>query len=741
MIAVFVLVLALLAVPLQAQDTAAGTIQGQVRSEATGAPLSSAVVEVRDAGFARAVSVDSGGRYLLTGVPAGRRLLRVSHLGYEPLEVEVLVAPGAQLSIDLSLNLRPVRITGVAVQSKLNRPDRDTIAASVPTLGLAGVRVLEAAPGIVELGLGDGPRGTPGQAPVDPADVLFVRGVTSDLKLVLLDGAPVYSPFHVGGLLDSFDAQLLRDATLYLGGAPARYDGGLSYILDLSTRAGRSDRFHSSGAVDLMSARLTTEGGAGDRFRFLLGGRGVHGYGVEPFVHGSVPYGYTEGLGRVDVGLGTDRSLSLMGFRNREAVSLDSLGNGHEAGWGNTAFSVRYRSSVGTADTEITAAFGAFDARLPTVDEQNFPVRGETQRTRVAADFGRDAGPLRLRYGASYDHLWLAHRVLPRPIDAAGRSWEGEASGVATGAYLEGAWQPVPRFRLRGGLRGNVFFEDPGLRLSPRLSATWMLSDRAALTAAAGRYHQYVRTIRHLPVLEAEDRPDTLFLPTGLGVDHATHFNLALHQELDEGLRLGLEGFYKTFEGASHPRTERTQASGVDVWLRRDTGRFRGWLGYSLNWIWSMPASEATSEQFAGRQLLSAGVLGPLGRFADLELRVAYGAGLPFSAIPVDPQNLPETGRAETAAPIRLDGPLSSDAPLAPQYPTDPYLRVDLGLSRTFTTRWGNTPLEISPYIKVLNSLDRRDALFYWSDPDAGASPRAVAALPLLPLIGMSWRF
>jgi hypothetical protein len=720
-----------------AQDPGTGSVRGQVRSESTGAPLAAAVVELRDAVFARTAAADPDGRYLLRGVPPGRRVLRATHIGYEPLEVEVQVAPGAELTIDFSLRLRPVRISGVVVRGAAEPLDRDTAAVSPPSLGLVGSRVLEAAPGIVDLGLGEGARGSPGQAPIDPSDVLFVRGVPSDLKLVLLDGAPVYTPFHIGGLLDSFDTQVLRDAKLYLGGAPARYDGGLSYILDLSTRSGNPDGFHSSGAVDMMSARTTVEGGAGGRIRYLLGGRGVHGYGVDAMLRGSLPYGYREGLVRTDLALDDESRLSFTGFRNQEAVSLDSLGNGREAGWGNTALSLRYRATKGGVDTEVTAALGASQAELPALGLRSFPSQAQHERIRLTADFARDVAEVRLRYGASYDHLQMQQRVRSRSDDAYTRTWEGRAAGAATGAYVEGAWQAAPRFRLRGGVRGDLFLVDAGFRLAPRLSATWMLSERAALTAAAGRYHQYVRTTRGPIVIPHQASPDTLFLVNGLAVDQATHFNLALHQELDDGLRLGVEGFFKTFAGVGLPQTERTQASGIDLWVRRDSGRYRGWLGYSLSWVWSVSASQVTAEQFAGRQLLNAGIMGPIANLADLQLRLVYGAGMPFSAIslssPVLDVAQPHPGGYQEVR--------SGSAGSLVQAPTDPYLRVDLELSRTFATRWRSTAFEFAPYLKVLNSLDRRDALFYWSDRDGDRTPRPLSALPLLPVMGMAWKF
>jgi hypothetical protein len=49
--------------------------------------------------------------------------------------------------------------------------------------------------------------------------------------------------------------------------------------------------------------------------------------------------------------------------------------------------------------------------------------------------------------------------------------------------------------------------------------------------------------------------------------------------------------------------------------------------------------------------------------------------------------------------------------------------------------------MTITPYLKVLNALDRRDALFYRADGAAGEAPRALATLPILPVVGVQWKF
>lgn len=720
------------------QDPAFGTVRGEVRSETSSVPLVGAIVEVVGAGLSRAGVTDSTGSYILRGVPTGRTLLRAQRLDHEPFEVEVLVPNGGEVVLDFALRSRPLQLSGIQVRGRVDgsapgETTRDTLPPVPPAMELAGLKALESTPGMAEIGFGERPRGSPGQAPADPSDVLFVRGGSADLKLVLLDGAPVYTPFHLGGLLDPFEAGVLRSASLYLGGAPARYDGGLSYILDMSTRSGRGGRLRSSGAADLMSTRAVTEGPLTERASYLLGGRAIHWLGIAPFVAGPLPNSYLDGLVRLDARIGSEGALSFTGFANQERVRLDA-DEGIDAGWGNTAMSLRYRGRFGGTDGEIGFARSGFDADLPFADNRSV-AEGSTERLRVTGDFVQEAGPVRLRYGASFDRTSLHFRLQPGSTPT--RAWfrDSDVAGDASGGYLDAGWQPFSRLRMRGGLRGDLFSADPTLRFSPRVGVTWLLSDRAALSAAAGRYHQYMRTPFTMVVIPGT-RPDTVYNAPTLTVGHSSHFTLGLHQELDLGVRLGVEGFFKTFGGVPAPAAGDARASGMDLWVRRETGRVQGWLGYSLSWVWSLPSAGGATERFDGRQLVNAGIAGAFGRWGNLDLRVAYGAGLPFTVIPFAQDASLEAGRTLQATSFS-----ATDSPPLPDAPTDPYLRLDLGISRTFTPRWGSVPLEITPYLKMLNALNRRDAMFYRYDRGDNSAPRALASLPVLPLLGVEWKF
>jgi hypothetical protein len=740
-ISALVLSLGLAAASLQGpvMGTVAGTVRGEVRSEATGAPLVGALVEVVGEGLSRASVTDSTGGYILRAVPPGRTLLRARRLDHEPFEVEVRVPSSGEVVLDFALRSKPLQLSGIQVRGQVNGAapagaGQDTLPPVAPAMEIAGLKALESTPGIAEMGFAERPRGSPGQQPADPSDVLFVRGGSADLKLVLLDGAPVYTPFHLGGLLDPFEPGVLHSASLYLGGAPARYDGGLSYILDMSTRSGRAGRLRSSGAVDLMSTRAVAEGPLTERGNYLLSGRAIHWLGIAPFVAGPLPSAYVDGLMRLDVRVGGEGAISFTGFRNQESVRLDA-DQGISAGWGNSAVSLRYHGRVAGNDAEIGVARSGFDADLPFAGNRSV-TEGSTERLRVTGDVARHLGPVRLRYGASFDRTSFAFHM--RPTSASTRSWfrDGAAAGDASGAYLDAGWQPISRVRVRGGLRGELFSADPVLRFSPRVGVTWLLSDRAALSAAAGRYHQYVRTPFSEVVIPGTP-PDTIFFAPTLAVGDASHFTIGLHQELDAGVRLGVEGFFKTFGGVPAPAASEARASGMDLWVRRETGSIQGWLGYSLSWVWSLPSTGGTTDRFDGRQLVNAGASGAVGRWGDLDLRVAYGAGLPFTAIGLD---LAEAARP-TLGTQRATTFSATDTPPLPDAPADPYLRLDLGISRTFNPTWGRVPVEITPYLKMMNALNRRDAIFYRYDRSDDSAPHPLAALPVLPLLGVQWKF
>ena len=727
-------------------EAPAGGVYGRVLSAEAHRPLVGASVEIRFPGNAWFVVTDDEGAYRVSGLPPGPVLIVARALDRAPLQTGVVVPAGREVALDVALERRPVAMPGLFARvaaRRLSVPGmtRDGFRAE----GEAELRALDSSPGVAEAGLTVTNRAID---PNDPTSVLYVRGAASDLKLVLLDGAPVYAPFHLSGLLDAFPDGVLRDASLYIGGTPARYDGGLSYVLDLEIREGDADRFRFAGTADMLGGGGRLEGPIPGVGRVLVSGRGLHGLGYRLITdERDMPYNYGDILGRVDVRLGPG-TFSGTGFWNRESVllnvgRLEDTGAVESAYWGNLAGSLSYRLAVGEGSITLRGAYGRFGTGLPLPRDKEFDAHvffadalGRTARSRAEAFFESGGTTLRWAAGAGFD----THETTLDQREVFG----GQTSHVlsqavtranVTAAWGEGIWQVARQLEVRGGFRASYFAPASQAKFSPRATVTWHVTEAANLRLSAGRFFQIVSGPESILSGDLTGPTVGLILPAldsvpptdgaASSVADASHVVVGFSNALENGVDIGVEGYFKSFDNL--PGTSgHLFSSGGDLWLQAKEGPVRGWVGYSIAWVWTNDPEEETP--FVGRQLLSGGISTEVRDF-DFGVRLAYGAGLPFASV---------SRSREGKAALTAEDPV----PTLSGAPEDSYLRLDAEVSRRWVARLGDAPLIIAPYVRVLNALDRRDALFYQSSPDETlARPVPLGSLPLIAVLGVAWSF
>lgn len=733
-----------------AADTATATLAGTVRGRFADRvrPLVGAFVDIRTPHRRFLVETDEAGRYRAEGLPPGQLAVRVAHPGHHAVSMTVQATGGRTLRVDLELTAAPMPVEGIDVSTR--------VADALPHQGTAGVgegiaaatdpeievKLLEISPSLGEAGIADAVQGLPGNDPADPTDVLFMRGSTTDLKLVLLDGVPVYTPFHVAGLLRSFEPTVLGGADLHVGGAPARYDGGLTHILDLRTRSPRRDRMRVTGAVDLLSASTAAEIPLGSKAGLLASARTLHDLGRGP-LGGERPYGYGDFLLRADAEPSEGHRVRATAFLNGESVRLDFGTGRSDAEWSNEAASAGYEGRFGGADVQISAGGSRYDATLPLQptatpsepDPSPILATAFSERRRLDAGVAWGRPGAEWRTGASAEQLEASFHAASLDDSQESRS---AGSTVTAGVFLETTRTLGPSLTGRFGLRGDGY-SGTSARLSPRAALMWELSPEAVLSVAAGRYHQVTRTpdSRVDETLEAfaNDRttPEEL-----LPVATADHVVVSLDQRLGSSVSLGVQGFWKRFEGLAGAIDDGVRSSGLDLRVLSAGDDRAVWVGYGLSWFWSPTDFSGNATDFAGRHLLSAGVSGPLWGRIRGEGRLAYGAGLPSTSIPFG------TAAVEADAPAdpgsQLLGGAAAPRPPLPQL-DESFLRIDLEVHAVFEPSWGGGEWRVRPYVRLLNALDRRDALFYAYQPWRPDSVTPLAERPILPVLGIAFAF
>lgn len=731
----------------QTRGSVSGTVLG--RFESTVRPLPFATIEAWAGGYRRSVAADSLGRYQLVSVPAGTLHLRATHPGHDPVELDVMVPSDGPVLVDLELAARPVELAPVDVTTGVRVPEADRRDVEPGVATRVDAAAIEIGSGVAEAGLVDAMRAFGGNDPAEATDVLFMRGSTTDLKLVLLDGAPVYTPFHVAGLLRSFEPAVLGRADLHVGGAPARYDGGLTYILDLRTRAARRDRLHASGSLDLLSGTVALDGPIGRRVGVVASARTLHALGEAPL--GASPYGYRDGLLGLEAELAPGHLLRATGFRNRESVVLDFPQTAafathdppDEAWWANQAASAGYHGRVGSTLLEASVAASGYDATLPLrpagrADEPPpaaLLATATNDRLRAGLEAARPIESGMLRLGLSLEEIRAAYSVEPLERGALTREARRSVSS-SIGGYVDVTRALAPDLTLRAGLRADRFSDVDGARVAPRAALTWEVRPDALVTVATGRYHQSARasdvTVEASLTEAVADTAETELLP----VATADHVVVSFEQLLGEDVRLGVAGFWKNYQGLRADQEEPIRNSGLDLRIQRRGARATAWLGYGLSWYWSERDLSGSSSAFTGRQLLTAGLSGPLGSTFGADVRVAYGAGLPYTSVAF-PVNTPDGYREQLGS----TGDVIEQTPPLPGGPDEDFLRLDLEVYARFTYGGGERRWEIRPYVRLLNALDRRDALFYAFQPWRSDALTPLAERPLVPILGVAWTF
>ncbi|HLA63576.1 MAG TPA: TonB-dependent receptor, partial [Rhodothermales bacterium] len=288
-------------------------------------------------------ATDANGFYAVTGFPAGRYLLRATFVGYTPFVDTLNIAAGVQ-QIDVALTEGELGLDEVAVVGERAGGAADVTAGfqrvrpedvlMVPSPDVAGdlANYLTTLPGIVTSG--------------DRGGQLFVRGGEPTQNLVLLDGMPVFLPFHVLGFYSAFPADLLQAADVYAGGYGARFGGQLSSVLDVTTRPGNLRRFGARASVAPFIVGGTVEGPiVPGQASILLSGRRSLVEEVGSALAGrDLPYQFSDAFGKLYFSPVPSSQLTLTGMytTDRGAVGDPDSERPDEVSWTNAVGGFRY---------------------------------------------------------------------------------------------------------------------------------------------------------------------------------------------------------------------------------------------------------------------------------------------------------------------------------------------------------------------------------------------------------------
>lgn len=706
----------------------AAQVRGHVTDEKSGDPVAGALIWLTGRTFHMARSSTTGA-YAFVDVPAGRYCVRVDSPGFDAPKLCIGVTASASMVVDLPLTMRPVAINPLVVRSArgVERQRGGTRGDSLQLTLLERQLSLPGSPAntLAAAQLGDlthmpAPDQSAGRRP----HALYLWGSSAERGRVLLDGASLSAPLHLGALLPPLDPDIIAAAELHGAGISPRYDGGTTYIMDYSTRSA-SDQPGTWGELDLLAGRIGAESPINGRGRAIVSARRVNDEVIDGLMSSRFGYGYADVLGRADMDLGDDSGVQLTVLGTREAVSIPRDLGDDRASWTNRAATLAWHRDRFNAVQSARFSVSRGVADLPLLSARGGHLSAGLDRYSGLVEQRWYSGALHWGAGAEVEHVAFRRRSraiedpftgAPGPVQCTPSLPCSHAGTTLLSTFGELSIEPAPSMSLSLGARTMYDASANWLHVLPRAAMTILPAPHYAVTLAAGRFSQPY--VRDTPLAAGTGHVD---VPIDVDIAHATHVEVGVTRRSD---RLHMRaGSFLRLHARAEPELDPRTVLGADLSLEYLTPAGIVSLSYSV------------SSRRATQQLATAAWHGTSGRWR-LDLNGAYGTGLPLTSIVLE-----QPGEAEAlwqpTGPVRID--LASDALGSDR----DYTRVDALLGAEWQIDRGDRrSIRLMPYVRIINALSQRESLFYFQEGgDIGQPPRGLARLPAVPMIGLRWHF
>ncbi|MBM4183015.1 MAG: hypothetical protein FJ207_02185 [Gemmatimonadetes bacterium] len=777
--ALFALLLIGLLAPAASAQSA--SVRGRVLDD-EGRPVSGAVVTLlADEVTLAGADTDSLGVFTVQRVSPGSRTLRIQGLGYAEYTREVRLESGQVLDVDIELERRAIELPGVSVEAAGSRERTRFEELGGPTVREIRLEELRALPGVAETDPIRAIEVLPGVVSTSDFSAAFhVRGGSQDQNLILLDGVPVFSPFHLGGLFSVFNADMIDRVELSSGGFPAEHGGRVSSVLDIESDPGDGS-FGVDAGVSLLATRLAVGGRlptsvadalgrSSVRYRFSAR-RSYFDVLFKPAFE--FPYHLTDFQGVIESqGRGGD-SFLITAYSGKDVLDFTQLDDEDfplriDWDWGNDLVGVRWtRPRAGGGSLDLRANFSRFGTGLSFPDFADTEFLSGIQQGQVRADLDHPlSSRLSLQVGTSAERLSYRNRFATGGTEFTG----GAGKGWLLGTFAQARWSAPAAWLVEAGLRLDGWGPEPGswtAELAPRLAVKrFFAGGDAALKLAAGRYTQFVHSLRDEELPLGLD----IWILAGQRAPHVVSNQLQLGVEgfRDLDWFWSVEGYVRTFDGvvtfnpADDPNDELDDnlsgdgvSYGVDFMVRKETGAITGWVAASI-----LQADRTFPDALSPLQPTPEITYPPVfDRRVDMDIVMSYpapwgweggvrwnfGSGIPYTrAIGsyayysprfVGGGTLAWSGAEDGGGLIDEYGVLLEGRNRS-RFPT--YHRLDVSFRKTFVKGWGS----LTPYVNVLNVYNQRNPLFYFFEYESAPPVRSgVSMFPVLPTFGLEVSF
>lgn len=606
------------------------TVIGNVFDSGTGEPIPGANIFIERQNIGTSADID--GNYSLK-LYQGLYLIQASSTGYVADAKRVNVI--GEGKINFILNVQVTELDEVVIEGGAEKRDVINKDVGVEVLTISAIKTLPPLGGeadiLKSLTLLPGVS-TPGEA----SSGFNVRGGGFDQNLILMDGAPLYNPSHLFGFFSAFNPNMIRDVTLYKGAIPANYGGRGSSVVDITYQKGNLSYWTGDATLGILSSKFSAGGPlVPGKLSVNIGGRGSYTNWLlkqakDPDVHNSRASFY-DGNVVLSYAINPNNDLEYSLYRSRDSFSFAGDTTNQ---WQNTAQVIKWTSilseklsfkisavqSIYQSTILSDVAFVSFDQETGIKDYNANSSLTFTPSEKHTIQVGGQIKSISVDLGTLKPGRDSAIEPEDIPSEKAIESGVFIHHNFSINKHIELSYGiRWSNFRLLGS--GTINTYDPTLTKSienisgqtqfgdndviqqyngiePRAGLNFKINEENSIKLGYNRMFQYIHLITNTTSISPIDvwkLSDPFIEP-----EIVTQYSLGFFRNLQHGrFEASIEGFYKDWDNVveykdgadlflnGNLETElisgKGKSYGLEVFLKKNIGRFNGWLSYTYS--------------------------------------------------------------------------------------------------------------------------------------------------------------
>lgn len=572
--------------------------------------------------------------YYSIDAPKGFNVLEIASIAYGKHQKQIVIYGKGVLNFELTENVEQLQEVVIQADKDINIKSVEVGVTKIDVQGIKNIplvlgerdvlKVATTMPGIKTAGEG--------------ALGYNVRGGKVDQNLILFDDAVIYNPSHFFGIFSAINPFATGSVNIYKGSIPSEYGGRLSSVIDIATKEVNMEKFSGEGNIGPVTGNLMVEIPlVKEKSGLLIGGRATYSDWVlrsisEESIRNSEASFY-DALIKYDHKINVDNTIQATAYISNDKFSItsDSIFK-----YSNRLASVKWNHTINEKNrttVQLATSQYNFNIEYDGLFNRNFDFGYTINETQIKMK-GRylHSNKHKFTYGLS-SKLYSIRPGEINPLDEESvieSKTVDREKGLESAIFISDLFEVNKKLLIDLGLRYSFYAAigpssqnvyAPNSPITPesvietkqfgnnefiktyggpefRFSARYFLSPTMSLKAGYNKTIQY----SHLLSSNTTASPVDSWKLSDLNIEpqRAEQISLGLFKNFDDDLyELSIEGYYKKMRnlldfkvGAQlllnqNIETELLQgdgkAYGVEFLLKKQQGRFNGWLAYSYS--------------------------------------------------------------------------------------------------------------------------------------------------------------